>query len=812
MELVCTVSICKEQFFNSKVLLKHLKDHILDGFTVQCPASNCDRCYKVVSSFTSHVSRCHKAALSNLESNQSSGTSISSCVINLDPQGVSEVNNDQNMQLDLPITDKNSIKSTGNTRDHALFLMFLQYKYLIPGATVQKIAENVNGLLIKYKDKIVEDVQIALANEKVSDGITDTIVNSIQSSFNFDENVVEVLRSDYSRKIYFQDNFMFISPITYHLHDLAITETNNSASYQYVSILASLKAMFKSSEVQQQFWNVKNNDVTMLSDYNDGKAFKNNLLFSQKPQSIQIILYQDSFEVVNPLGSAKTCHKVLAVYFSLGNLYSHNRSQINPMQLVILCKEKFVNNDNIFHLFKPLIHDLKILETEGIDIGLDEKVIGSIVAIAGDNLGSHWIGGYVVNFSTASHFCRYCTIEKIDFVANIHQKKELRTVASYNACVVADNNQIAQNHVCGVKFSSPFNELNYFHVCNPALPPCIAHDIFEGVVSFDVMMFIKYFIREGWFTEDFLNEAISNFNFDPISSQSKCVPVKKNSSKLGGNASQNWCMARFMPLFILQKVKSVDDPVWRAFLRLRLLIEVVCAPRISYNQIAFMDLLIDEYLDLRLNCFRDKPLRPKHHYLSHYPWLTLQFGPLIHLWTLRFESKHSYFKKIARSYGNFINVTSTLSNTHQMLQTYLNETELFQPELSYNVDSCTVYSDEVIFTFSKNNIDIADCVLCRDATYKGTCYKVPQLLVLGKNGFDIRLGQIVAVFIFEGALCFCVKYCNGYFLPHFGVYYVEFETKPLACINVNELHDYYPLYAHKTSLGFESFVLKHSLI
>ncbi|KAK3884730.1 hypothetical protein Pcinc_011048 [Petrolisthes cinctipes] len=40
-----------------------------------------------------------------------------------------------------------------------------------------------------------------------------------------------------------------------------------------------------------------------FSDCTDGSAFKNNALFNENANAIKIILYQDAFEVCNPLGS-----------------------------------------------------------------------------------------------------------------------------------------------------------------------------------------------------------------------------------------------------------------------------------------------------------------------------------------------------------------------------------------------------------------------------------------------------------------------------------------------------------------------------
>ena len=43
--------------------------------------------------------------------------------------------------------------------------------------------------------------------------------------------------------------------------------------------------------------------------------------------------------------------------------------------------------------------------------------------------------------------------------------------------------------------------------------------------------------------------------------------------------------------------------------------------------------------------FPETTLKPKHHFMRHYPAQILKFGPLIRVWMMRFESKHSYFKR-----------------------------------------------------------------------------------------------------------------------------------------------------------------------
>ncbi len=54
----------------------------------------------------------------------------------------------------------------------------------------------------------------------------------------------------------------------------------------------------------------------------------------------------------------------------------------------------------------------------------------------------------------------------------------------------------------------------YFHVCQPGLPPCLGHDIFEGVASYDLALYIDCLVTvEKLFTYQELNRRINNFTY-----------------------------------------------------------------------------------------------------------------------------------------------------------------------------------------------------------------------------------------------------------------------------------------------------------
>ena len=71
---------------------------------------------------------------------------------------------------------------------------------------------------------------------------------------------------------------------------------------------------------------------------------------------------------------------------------------------------------------------------------------------------------------------------------------------------------------------------------------------------------------------------------------------------------------------------------------------------------------------MRQTLFPKNKLRPKHHYISHYAGLIFEYGPLIKVWTLRFEQKLTFFKRVIRYIKNFINVTKSVTEKHELLQ------------------------------------------------------------------------------------------------------------------------------------------------
>lgn len=205
------------------------------------------------------------------------------------------------------------------------------------------------------------------------------------------------------------------------------------------------------------------------------------------------------------------------------------------MQHVLLCNKQAFKYFGIDKVFEPLIKDLKALEETGIVIGDGQTVKGRLCAISGDNLGSHSISGFVENFSKSHYFCRYCHVERATFQNSPLLCGNTRTEQSYQNHL-QELGTSGRNSECGIKSDSPFNQLSFFHVCQPWLPPCLGHDLFEGIVSSDLALFIGYLVKDKHFSYLHLNRCIDQFKYQVNDAHDKPADVSPGSNKLGNTS------------------------------------------------------------------------------------------------------------------------------------------------------------------------------------------------------------------------------------------------------------------------------------
>lgn len=116
---------------------------------------------------------------------------------------------------------------------------------------------------------------------------------------------------------------------------------------------------------------------------------------------------------------------------------------------------------------------------------------------------------------------------------------------------------------------------------------------------------------------------------------------------MGGNAYKNWTLLRLLPLMVGSKIPE-GDPAWEVLLVLRDIVVLVVNQVHTEETICFLDSKISEHKYRFLMVFPEQCLIPKHHKRA--------YGPLVSLWTMWFEAKHSFFKRVVRHTRSFRNI------------------------------------------------------------------------------------------------------------------------------------------------------------
>lgn len=86
-------------------------------------------------------------------------------------------------------------------------------------------------------------------------------------------------------------------------------------------------------------------------------------------------------------------------------------------------------------MFSIIVKDLKDIERSGITLETGGTVNGVVIAIVGDNLSSHSLGGFTENISKSINFCRYCLITRDRFAKEPAKLGATRTTEHYGSSV-----------------------------------------------------------------------------------------------------------------------------------------------------------------------------------------------------------------------------------------------------------------------------------------------------------------------------------------------------------------------------------------
>ena len=128
-----------------------------------------------------------------------------------------------------------------------------------------------------------------------------------------------------------------------------------------------------------------------------------------------------------------------------------------------------------------------------------------------------------------------------------------------------------------------------------------------------------------------------------------------------------------------------SEPNWENYTLMLRITDCVFAPVTSVDIAFCLKTLIKEHHECFKDLYPSALIIPKMHYMIHLPeWIIMyvvtnssvyiknsnMFGPPSRYLCMRFEAKHSYFKKIGHVVRNFKNIPKTIAERHQTQMCY----------------------------------------------------------------------------------------------------------------------------------------------
>lgn len=289
----------------------------------------------------------------------------------------------------------------------------------------------------------------------------------------------------------------------------------------------------------------------------------------------------------------------------------------------------------------------------------------------------------------------------------------------------------------------------------------------------------------------------------------QAVPRTFASRKsVGGNAHENWTLLRLLPLIVGEKILE-SEPSWHVLLNLKDVVELVLSLSHTDVTVCFLESKISEYRQGFLNTFPQERLIPKHHFLEHYPQQIKDFCPLVSLWTMRFEAKHRFFKRVVRHTHSFRNILLSLAVKPQLLVAHhLHVNVVVPPSLhttKLSMVDLTVLREDIkealrIKFPNMSFVQMATTVCCRR-----TSYSSGMILAHGSTGCLPDFVELIQITVVNGKVGFIVKCLNAWYTEHLRSYELE-NTKNVEVIEPNELSDIFPMVSGKRMVTQKSYI------
>lgn len=571
-------------------------------------------------------------------------------------------------------------------------LIDMRSKGNIPFKVSTKVMGFVKGLVDLFADK----VNLAIQSEfgkiiEDADELKKKLID-VSESMQSLKSLLPPLATEYQIRKLYEQHPLFVSPqpvvlgyrnefkrkVDNGIVTQDIVSVPNKA--QYVSIESTILAILNDPDMLEL---IKKNNEEICADgvytcFQSGARFKSNPFWNDKSKIvIAIQLFFDGLGITNALRNVATLHNSGMFYFTILNLPPRFNAAVSNIHLVAMCNSLDIKETNGLNtLLEKIVCEISRLEKEGLDVETSSgkiKVYCSLAQFTGDNLGVHQILGLIECFS--ADFCCILCYATRDEMQQLEREDgcQLRTKADYDFDVAQlDDLPTGRNHFRGIKTKCCLNDLGHFHITDNWLNDAM-HSVLEGVIPY-VTGAILFKLSEfnPRVTIELINQRLI-FLFDSliVDKQNKpCLlsrllpPGQEMSPKQ--TAAQQYALFRYLPLILSDEVENEQSfPYWDLFLNLQEVVDIIFSLKHTDSLLTYLSELIQQFLALFKAIFPALPVRPKMHYLIHYPSIIRKNGPMRNYWCMAYERANGVVKLPSHIMGNFRDPQRTLAYRRQ---------------------------------------------------------------------------------------------------------------------------------------------------
>lgn len=787
MEQIYYCGECNKTFATPKILIKHLKFFhrlkVNSSFTcVQpgCKAAAFSSSYTFQKHLNTHQQDYEKNSFPNLNTNQEQiieteelpASIVLPEKLSSDEIDVGETETSELCSSELPLPSLSKKKTWQHSPEENItsFISFLYGKTQISRKTIQEVVDATSDFLESALNCLSEKCKALLQNQNQNDyQEIDKLIRNYLKTF-------QAFTTEKKRlSLFSKATNKFIPPVSVEIGSKMVKKNNKEiniiSKVEVVPLRPTLKAFFEMPEmlatVLKYMKSEEESEELYVSSFLSSRRWKEIKTLFGGNIVIPMFLYFDDYETCNPLGSKKTKHKMGGVYLQLACLPPEYKSSLKNTFLAQIFRSSDRCHFGNARIFGVLIRLLKDLEENGIDFlfeGQPIKIFFTVAAITGDNLGLNQILGFNTGFR-GNHFCRFCRECRKECE---HQTKEnflaLRTVQNYNTD--------SSGKINGVIEECVFNRLKGYHVVRNQIPDSM-HDWEDGICRVIYPKIINNFINKNYFTLELLNSRIENFCF-PSNVPSPITEDQLKKNHIVMTASEMRSFTKFFCVLVGDRIPE-NDEVWEFYLLAREIIELISSDTVHIRSHIYLSGLIDEFNSKYLILFNET-LKPKFHFLLHYPRTLAEMGPIKNFSSIRGEANHRSFKQYSNVCHNKRNLAHSLALKHQLekFAYFTRATPFPKNKVGAECSDClNMYKKKL----SECNITIDEEIYgCTNyAVVNNIKIEKKDVIQIGNDNYECQFGLVRMIFYSlhsDNFKLVCQKIKTAFYDPHICSYYV----------------------------------------